>query len=479
MQASWVLLLFLARLSSQMSLQVNSGASFTLSHGLHRRSSNTFTFVNRGQLLRDVYAVINFNGFDAANEGRLPSVTITSFAHEQDINNAFYFSNRKADWTFDENLLVVPLNSAEKFEINVSPRSSQSPSVDGIITIFQGSKVAIDPNFFMPLIVREDLSQGTVEVYMDGIGERESRKKLFIRPCHGRIKSVVMYDGSSQILKTEDPALLKRGLDVPKIDSKTLKIQVNTDGSVSGDFVAKVGLISYDPNLTMLDQVFEYSPRVWNDNAVIRWTGLDEAAIADKLNYNTMIYIDSDPAVLKFKMECGFHPSLLKTGGSKSALHKDMSASGSHNNPEAVSQGYEFSFNSSALRTETNAVNLTAELPFRYGEEKADILTHEFHYYVKQVFFASSNTAHHTFYYLTAASSSLEISGYSEEDSGLLGFLWRLFYKSLLVLSMVLFFGYRCKVKKLQLVRDMNQAQLSEENKKRSLIEYSKIEQDV
>ena len=151
----------LAPLACSMPITLNNVVKFTVTSSL--TGSTTFTFTNNGQLIRDSYAVLNFNSL---SDARLPLVTVTSYMAKDDEHGDFYFSNFKNDWTFDENILVVPLVNAEKFSITVAWRvgSSGGLSLDGLIGVFAGSSLAIPTNFFAPVIVPESLGIATVTI---------------------------------------------------------------------------------------------------------------------------------------------------------------------------------------------------------------------------------------------------------------------------------------------------------------------------
>lgn len=126
--------------SIQMALDFNSGTSFSLTHSLHKRTGPSFTFENPGKLINDAYLVINFNDFDYQADARLPLVSITAFNSKNDAEGSYYFSNRKADWTFDENIVTVPLVGAELFVVSISSRSVSSQTLDGVIGVSEGPR---------------------------------------------------------------------------------------------------------------------------------------------------------------------------------------------------------------------------------------------------------------------------------------------------------------------------------------------------
>lgn len=457
-------------------LNLNTIYQFTITNA--QNGAGAFTFTNAGLINQDPYLVVNFNSFDLSqSDARLPLVTVSASSTKDEEENYFYYSNLKSGWTFDENLLVVPLLEAEKFIISISWKdsSSKGTSIDCLVGVFSGYDLTFKPNFFAPIIVKEKNATMKIKYDLSNSVEKEKSHILFVKPCHGKLSKVVIMDDTTEISSYSNENELNEGVFLPSITSGKLIVLLESDAQSDEVAMAKVGLSSYNPKLFDIGPLASYTPSVKLFNGIIRWDSIENEEETEKFDTKTSIYIDQNPSSLIFKMNCGFDMSIFASPFPTN--NKDIKTRPIIENlGNRLHKGYEFGFNSSELRTELHAVNLTAELPFRYGAMNSDILEHKFEYYIKKVFYAKENTKKHFFYYLTVTASSVDAIDRLERKKGRtwMQVMWELIYKTAIVLAMGAFFWYRCKVRKLQAIPSNYYS--NEEERNKAQLTYTKVD---
>lgn len=139
--------------------------------------------------------MVNFNQFRTLK--LTPDLPIVKVIGEANFLDYEYFSTEKADWTFDENFIIVPLLNFERFKIELSWRSGGfSTSFQGFIGVFQQTNNVIRPHFILPSYIPDSaVISETKIVKIAGIQGR-----LIVRSCLGKLESVSVYTSDGKKL---------------------------------------------------------------------------------------------------------------------------------------------------------------------------------------------------------------------------------------------------------------------------------------
>lgn len=269
--------------------------------------------------------MVNFHSFEVDEGGipMMPIVTVNSLVSKEEDQKpveGYYYSNKRADWEFDENILVVPLLNYEAFAIQVTWREgSSSRQVSGRLAVFiVGEALRAKPNFMFPIVANNLDSVVTVHFNMTSrvLEHPYSHNLLVVKACIGTVESVEATNGKTILAKeTKRENLDEEAIDLGDLrtaETVSVKIRLKGDKTI-GRPVAKIGLLQFDDLHSTVQEIMRYDPVVNVSDSIASWQTVPEKALKGKFGVHRIVYFDKDITALNFKRVCGFSLSIFTT----------------------------------------------------------------------------------------------------------------------------------------------------------------------
>lgn len=361
-----------------------------------------FVFTNLGLKLNNPYLVINFNQFRIKDtRPDLPVVTVEGVV----VGASYpYYSTKDSGWTFDENIVFLPLLNFEQFVITISWREGGfAKTFQGFIGVFPQNEIKSKVNFIMPGYIPTTLSTSDIMIETTPRDQAFSEGLLNVRLCTGKISSVSLFQDDKMLITTSEIKDLDKGISVPGGIKAGVKYRISIAAeSGQGLVFYRATLLGFNSAQSMIKSISDWSPLVNFTDHRFEWNNLGYEAKKQKFAVKSFFNFDTNIDNLLFKRSCGF---------GKEIIGKDYPAPIGRE-PQVFSGGwdksssFEFSVYTDDDSKESSLMDLAMERLYKSGNENefSKILEKKYGVVLKEFYYAIENYNNGTYFYLTRSS---------------------------------------------------------------------------